>query len=89
MAKSSKRLNTEIEIALHLDPEDTNGRLVVLNAGGESKGDATSASIQEYVKFGSIGGDRDASIGIRFDDKNDNDVAITLTRAEDKRFLTL
>ncbi len=87
--KTRAQLDLEIEIAGHLGPSDTNGRLVVLDGGGESKGKATHAHIKEYVQTDSIGGDKDASIAVRYNDENDNDVAVSLTRAEAKRLLPL
>ena len=67
----------------------TNARLTVLDEDrdGQAIGSASPAKIREYVELGSIGGNSSLTIGIRYDDGDDNDVAETLTRSEARAFL--
>jgi len=87
--KTPKRLDYEIELHRHLRSDDRDPRLVILDDDGLVKGIPSKTQLKEFVDYGSINGRHDLTIGIQYQDRSKNDVAISLTRKEAQAFLRL
>ena len=61
--------------------------LVVLDGDGQAIKTAKAEHIVQYAELGSIDGDQDASIGVRYEDQRGNDVAVSLTPKEAREWL--
>jgi hypothetical protein len=61
--------------------------LVVLDGEGQAIKTAKKEHIVQYAELGSIDGDPDASIGVRYEDRRGNDVAVSLTPREAREWL--
>lgn len=87
--KTGKQLDYEIELFRHVRHGDKNPRLVVMDDDGGIQGTPTKAQLREFGDYGTVDGRHDLGIGIGFEDRRGNDVAISITRKEAQAFIKL
>jgi hypothetical protein len=88
MSKTPKQLDLDIALARHLPSGATRARLVILDERRDDEA-VRNATRVDVVKFTQGRLPRHEALGIRYRDRDDNDVAVRLTIREATTFLDL